>query len=272
MTDIPPSDDVPHDPTIGGGAGAGGEDELNSALEQASELAVELAKQLNGGDTAEQPVEVPIRSQDATDSPDIERQMSELDRLVATTSHELDSSEQEADAPTIVEGDSADSTASEAMAVPDFMDEFTRPEQAPGSAPRSSRYSGPTESEPAVSGGGQGDGSPKPGVVGTGILGVMSPAIESQTGDKEPESAAAIDRVKRFNAGAAVLLRLREVAATGVKRMSELSLPAFERIVTVLEQADRPFSRLKEPIRRAIGWLAVATLGTSALVFLWSLI
>jgi hypothetical protein len=42
--------------------------------------------------------------------------------------------------------------------------------------------------------------------------------------------------------------------------------PAAERLVGVLEILDRPFGWVGQPVRRGLGWFAVATLITSAIV------
>ncbi len=55
-------------------------------------------------------------------------------------------------------------------------------------------------------------------------------------------------------------------------RLSPPVLAVSERVVNILEVADRPLGRVGDSVRRVIGWVAIATVGTSVIVFLYSLI
>ena len=53
--------------------------------------------------------------------------------------------------------------------------------------------------------------------------------------------------------------------------ISPLLLAGTERFVSWMELIHRPLPALKETPRRVIGWVALATIGTSVIVFLLSL-
>ncbi len=111
--------------------------------------------------------------------------------------------------------------------------------------------------------------SVKPGVVSSGKIGVVgthTPNVDaSAPGETPDEPAEADDRPHKFAAFANVIRK-------ATTPLSPMVLAGCERAVTLLESIDRPLGRISDPVRRLLGWLAIATIATSLLVFLYSLL
>ena len=134
--------------------------------------------------------------------------------------------------------------------VPDFMKEFTEDDS--------------TTAEPATSTnssvGGQSPIGERPGTVSTGMLGVVESATEPVAAEPTPPGEPG--RVAALARGALDTLRTRA---------SPIGLRVGNHGVRLLEIMDRPFGRIGEPIRRIVGWVAIATCGTSTIAYLISL-
>ncbi len=160
-----------------------------------------------------------------------------------------------------------------AAAVPDFMAEFTTPE--PGTeagTPAASDGTQPASATAHVTGEGT---SPKPQDVSSHERGVVSnldvtspemSAVSDADLLEELDEAGSAKVPKARSPGPAKRL-LGRVAAP----VSPLALKACEGGLRALEAMDRPTQRLGYWPRRLIGWLAVATLGTSLIVYVISL-
>lgn len=112
--------------------------------------------------------------------------------------------------------------------------------------------------------------SVKPGIVGSGKIGVVgthtvSPKVDASAPMETPDEPAEADDTPQRFAGMANVIR---GAAT---HLSPTVLAGCERAVNLLELIDRPLGRIGDPVRRLIGWVAIATIATSLLVFLYSL-
>ncbi len=263
--DQTPPEQPSREPSDGLESGIFSEQEVADVLAEASKLAGELARQLDGEEATPAPA---VTATLTPESPKVDEQLDDVDALLAITSNEL------SETPTPAE-ESAEPrrelTPEEvAQAVPGFMDEFTPPEN---------------ESDDAT---GSGEGSstgtaadtqfvretqvgPKPGVVGTSLVGVATGETpEPQlVAEGEPVVVAPRRRVPNLREPFAKLVRL---VMPAVPRILARLFPVADRVVGVLEKTDRPFTWMKEPVRCMIGWLAIATLGTSVFVFFWSLI
>lgn len=157
-----------------------------------------------------------------------------------------------------------DSAESDEENVPDFMKEFTgadstTPEPVP-----------PVKS----SGTGQSPSVERPGVVGTGMLGVVGSVAEpvAENADSEPtaDEPVAAEPTQPNQPG-----RLAAFARSAMAKVSARAAPMGLRVgnlgVRLLETIDRPFGRIGEPIRRIVGWVAIATFGTSTVAYFVSL-
>lgn len=251
------------------------EEELNEVLGKADALAAELARQLGTADVAvasgdDKPSHGSAKDREPDD--DLEAELDELERLVAVAEEQLadpaltsESDEADSEAPS-VDQDPDEPPAPDGVAdasddeVPDFMAEFTTADES--TTPVADKSAARPE--------------PKLGVVGTHLLGVVgspaSPPVTQPPANAEPETevanttrSGALDRL--VAAGAPLMDRCLSLGAG----ISPLLLAGTERLVSWMELIHRPLPVLKETPRRIIGWVALATIGTSAIVFLLSL-
>lgn len=263
--DQTPPEQPSRKPSGGSESGIVSEQEVTDILAEASKLAVELARQLDGDEATPAPA---VAAALTVESPKVDEQLDDVDALLAITSNELSEAPPPAD-----EGKEPllELTPEEAaQAVPGFMDEFTQPEtesdDATGSAKRSSA-SADDDTQIAY----EAQVGPKPGVVGTGMVGLATGETPEPQPFAEDDPVAVAPR-RRFPNPREQFAKLAGLVVPAVQGILARLLPAADRVVGVLEKTDRPFTWMKEPIRRMIGWLAIATLGTSAFVFFWSLI
>ncbi len=263
--DQTPPEQPSREPSDGLESGVISEQEVADVLAEASKLASELARQLDGEEATPAPA---VAAALTPESPKVDEQLDDVDALLAITSDEL------SEAPTPPD-ESAEprleiTPEEAAQAVPGFMAEYTHPENESDDA------TGSAEGSPAGAGADtqlayQARTGPKPGVVGTGPVGVATGETpEPQpVASGEPVAVALRRRVPNLREQFAKLAKL---VVPAVQAILARLLPVADRVVGVLEKTDRPFTWMKEPIRRMIGWLAIATLGTSVFVFFWSLI
>lgn len=170
----------------------------------------------------------------------------------------------------------------EADTVPDFMKEFMEPEPEPEPKPEpnSPDSDDATAASPEV---------PelithatampvqtKPGVVGTGTLHQVvkrAPKQEDDADEVATEKAAAKPRnpVLRIVRGLviAILQRLRNIGPVKPV-LTRLGYWICDKSVLALEKIDTPITSVGERIRRVVGWVAMATLGTSGIVYVIS--
>lgn len=313
-------DSTPHqsspDPSDGTESGAASERELDELLAQASSLAADLSEDVG---TTEEPAEArPI----SRATPDLDAELSELERLVAETTGEVansseasgesapvtdeaasttgepvspavqaatpsadgsenaprDASPQSAedkpvsdetnpvqDEPTLPETEPA--AQDEPPPVPDFMAEFTHPDEPAGDVPAAAAapphdHSSADHSAPTIS---------TKEDIGTGsVPGVADAPTRSLDGDAVTQPAPFDEPADVKPAGDeyARLTRLMQHAAT---RLSPLAQAACARAVTTLEHIDRPLSRLGRTARKMLGWVAIATAGMAVIVLLLTL-
>ena len=265
-----PPDQPSPDPTEGTGPTPPTEADLDDVLVKASLLAEELSEEVGAPDE-------PHSAPDASETPsetaavtDIDAELQELERLVASTSEQFrESDEPDALAPVPppdqqsvdqeAERNSPNSAAGPTYPNGDF-DDFSdlRAPPAPSAqtlpAPGgSSDPAGPAESE---------DPSRE---TGTTKMKDSAAAEAGSTGHVTATGTSLAanepDLISR------VLSFLRRIAS----RLSPLALAVCTRIISSLEVVDRPFDRIGDTVRRLIGWIAIATIGTATLVFLYSL-
>lgn len=261
--DQTPADQPSSDPPGGPGGEGIPEQELLDVLAEASKLAAELSVQLDGAPDPPPMDEAPSLVPKSTK---VEDQIDDLDAILAATCNELG----EAD-PSPNENfgwDEGNSVEGGESSVPDFMDEFTHPEggEKPSTAEAPKAPDGigsrPEKSSPM---------EPRPGVVGTGMVGLATekkPEPQPVEQDEPPAKVSLRDRINPRELPA----KLAGLAASAAQGLLEKALPAAEKVVGILEKGDRPLAKLKAPVKQVIGWLAIATLGTSAFVFFWTLV
>ncbi len=201
--------------------------------------------------------------------------LSEASALVESLSEEIgtpDDPEQARESPADPENARDSNTAPEDTAQLNAATEAAQTLGEPTTA-------GPATGSPAAPGAQPKAYSPdRPGLVGTGMLGVVgTPKTEEsiQTGetgdavslDEAPLTAPQADDTSEPKAPKVRIL----VPLVAIKILSKVGLKVGEPIVALLELFDRPIQGLGQPIRKALGILALATLSTAVIVFTLSL-
>lgn len=288
IMDQPPSDQSSGDLPNDADSGIIPEEELADVFSQASGLADELAKQLDEEGSAT-PSGEPLGSLDSlAEPPELDEQLENLDHLIKAASNELVETPTEPGSPQLERTEPSDlrepsqqdgpsnADASDDSPVPEFMDEFTVPE-----GPKALRAESAIESDldatigfaqsttpndapptPAVQAG------PKPGIVRTGVVGAsVSNGGETQQGstDQLPSAPGSERKARRWP-----LETMKKIAASATDRLAVGLLPVADKLVGLLEKSDRPFTFLSARIRRVVGWVAIATIGTSIVVLIWT--
>lgn len=162
--------------------------------------------------------------------------------------------------------------------VPDFMAELTRPEPDVDSASEASESptSLPTSAaatddalwaDPTV----LSDAAAKPGLVGSDVADVAEGLPETEVW-KEPAPAASANEPpsspNQHNAGS----KLSGALQTAASRLSPRVAVLGTRIVALLEVINRPVAGISARVRRGVGWVAIATIGVSLVVYVLSLL
>jgi len=153
--------------------------------------------------------------------------------------------------------------------IPDFMREFMEPE-TPREAPSEPAVATTdriveTTSMPVQT---------KPGVVGTGMLHkiVRPDRAGKQDQEKEaPVEAVALSEADALRARLKGLLRLFKRIPSPAPALGGIAFIVCDKGIALLEKVDKPMERLGYRVRTLIGWIAMATLGMSVVVYLISL-
>ncbi len=263
------------------------EEELDEVLAQATSLAADLSEEVGVADEPATPSRrsVEAAASDAT-PPGVDDELAELERLVGEAKQDIDEPAEEPapeappaetpTAPAAAPPDEPESTSDPEtdsatdLSVPDFMSEFTESEEPAAPAPEKK-----TSADSAV------QGSPETGVVGTGKIGVVgtpdvaerdSPAEaigtaelpgDRQTADPKPQAE---DRKPQ-----AVKAFVSKILQPLVQRGAPLARTACDRAVGCLEAIDRRTGFVGDGVRQILGWVAIATIGTSVLVYLFTM-
>jgi len=256
MSDQPPPDRAQSDPSKQAAWDSVSEAELDAALSHAASLAAELSGQIQSADDPAAS-SGPASGGNPLDNPStgLDAELEQLEQLVSTAAAQIRSAENAAPVP---------STAP-AHTVPDIMSEFTAPHKpAARSAPEVSSsavasdlmtapvYGPPDRAMPAAA-------SAKPGVVGSGMMGVVGGAVNipplAVPRPGEPVAHAECER----ESGPGWAIRL--VAPL---------LVILQGFASMLELIDRPLARISGGVRRIVGWVAIALIAASMLVFVRS--
>lgn len=265
MTDDPSSDPTPADPGDPMGSEMISESELDDVLAQASSLAADLSEEI--GQDAEPRAAGAASIDGYAEDASVEVGLEELERLVASTREEVEGAEApEGDAPSEKPAD---------LAVPDFMSEFTDP-APPADAADGPDAASPTPSVAAPAKDSSVISDPSLGIVATGtikketpaeplgVVGTPSPATT------EDSSAPAVDEPADEGETEPAVSRRAAIVQALTAKAGPILFMVCDRSVSVLEKIDRPLQRIGQVPRRLIGWLAIATLGTSLLAFIVS--
>ena len=258
------------------GGGPGGEkpggildQALDVILAEAAALTNELARQV-GTAVEPEPPETPAArpAPGADELVDLEAELGELERLVAGEG----GGDPEIPAP----ADQAEPQASTdpSAAVPDFMSEFTKPaapedskpsaDAGPPAAPEDSKPSADAGPPTADAAPGPVVKSPKPGVVGTND-------IADADQDTSPETDTPPEEPEPTPAPLSKAALARKIVGGIALRLTERLTGVGEGVVKLLELIHQQIPALDHTIRRVVGWVALATMGTSMIVFLLSL-
>lgn len=293
MADNPKHDAPPPDPD-GAGGEVVSEDDLDALLVEASQLASEISGEVGEAQAEAIPVsaENQLESESAKKEPldlpsslsgdDIDSQLDNLDRLVDESHREIgiptqaDAAEVPVDIPSgeaptsevdrsdppvaddldvknAISTDTDEPAAPPENDLPDFMQEFTRPD--PDSPKETENQKIPDLSEP---------------VPETSSVSSPRQPTTPKADAKSSESAQSTGKAAATgHAGRPKSLRLL-ITRLGYA-LSPMAIRATDKAVNVLEVVNSPTQRIGSRIRTAVGWLAIATIGTSVLVFLISL-
>jgi len=159
--------------------------------------------------------------------------------------------------------------------IPDFMREFLEPEPEPEPEPAETP-SEPLDAadEPII----ETTSIPvqmKPGVVGTGTLRKVVKPEHHEAAEEQLElthEVVPLNMRDTLRARLLGVLRLIRKIPSPMPVLSKAALVVCDKGVSVLEIIDKPMSRLGTKVRILIGWLAMATLGTSVVVYIISLL
>ena len=268
------------------------EQELDQILSQASSLAADLSEDVGSPDESGTERSISDTSQE------LDAELSELERLVSETAVEVDGTSETADeaasAPedrqvettidTLEDNDEQpaqedqEPSAAEPLLkpkpppVPDFMDEFTHPEEPLDGKSSSAVVPKPvvSSSQKATERPGAPVALPKPGVVRSRETEAVDAAVPSL--DEEAlQTSVSTHEGDESEAGVEQLPPLKRLMRQIPEKLSAGAWAACTKVVSVLDIIDRPLSRLGQVPRRLIGLAAIATAGTAVIVLLISL-
>lgn len=271
------NDDPAPDPNDGLADSAALEEDIDRLLADAATLASDVSEEVGEAepDPSMGTAPDPDPSQDV--AADVDAQLANIEAMAAEASAEVgpvgdgpadsDAQQPPADAIATV----PDPAPRPAPPVPDFMAEFTRPE------PPSDEPDG-DDAAPSADRTDEGATAPAPPVPTTAELakkGVVSSktihASEPGTGpfgDADDEYSI---RVPGEPEGLTDATERKASFPVWLGKATPVLLPLAEFAVRLLERLDAPTARVGGGLRQVIGWLAIATFGTSLIVLLISL-
>lgn len=100
----------------------------------------------------------------------------------------------------------------------------------------------------------------KPGLVGTGMLGVIG-----TTASQQPQKASASATDASFDSAST---ESETEEAAHPRRLADVLSPVIDLLERLLELLDRPFAKVGAGVKEIIGWVALATLGTAVVMYL----
>ena len=258
MSDQPPPDRASSDSSKQSAWDSVSETELDQALSKAASLAAELSGRLQPANERTASLGTASGSNPLADpSTGLDAELENLDLLVGTAAAQVQSV---ADAPFAAQGKSVElPTTTPTNSVPDFMSEFTTAaEPAAGFSDdlTAARVSGPQNQAPAA--------PAKLGIVGSGRMGVVGGAVTiAPLVAPPPVKTAPPPEVER-----------EEPSSRGWKLGTRLVAPLVALLgglAAILELIDRPLARIGGGVRRVVGWIAIAMIAASIVVFVRSI-
>ena len=264
MTDEHSPDLPSSDPSDGPGADGAAEAELDAILAEAASLSANVSADLGEPEsttTGGEP-KPPASSQDE-DTGDLDTQLGQMEQLLDAAATDLGAEPTGERQPKQQETGAAEdkqATPSARAEVPAFMDEFTRPElDEEANIPS-------LDETPSTRG-----GNAAQGIVGTGISGVVGTEGLTESGQRQAAEGRCLAQPEQAPEPAPVAGQT-DSTHTVARRLTQVALAACERGASLLEALDKPTANLSGSVRRVIGWIAIATVGTSLLLMLMSLV
>lgn len=279
MTDDSPSSEPGPDPTGGNAPGVTPDDDIDAILAAAESLATDVSQELGADEDAGTGGRSDRTFAEAeTAAEDIDGQLDDLEDLVETIVDEVgdgissasgevappDDGSQSSDAgsaddvpaATVHNADEGDLTAPSASLTPGLGDDLLAGPQETDKAPTAPVAIAANDLLPPAGLFAKSDGTGGDfGVVGGGPedLGGDFAEVAEDKGDPETER---------------LTLRTRAYDFVVEGPPARIALSVAQKFAALLESVDKPFSRLGSGLRNAIGILALATLGTSVIVFI----
>lgn len=294
MADNPQHENASSPDPDGAGGEVVSEDDLDALLVEASKLASEISGEVGGAQADAIPLsaENQFESESARNEPsdlsssfsgdDIDSQLANVDRLVDESRSEIgaptepDAAEVPSDLPSgesptsgvdrsdlPIAGDldanndsstdTGDSTAPPEEDLPDFMQELTQPAI---DSPLESEHQKASDLSEPVSENSSVSSARQP----------TTPTADAESGEstRSTGQAAATDRARPMKGMRLLITRLGHT-------LSPMAIVVADKAISVIEVVNSPTQRFGIGIRTAVGWLAIATIGTSVVVFLTSL-
>ncbi len=259
MSDQPPPDRASSDPSKQAAWDSVSETELDAALSHAASLAADLSKQFQSNGNPATPAETAPSTPLEDPQRDLDVELQQLEQLVGAAAAQVQ-----------VVDDAAPASPAPAPTenVPDFMSEFTAPPLSSDAAADDLSASRSADEliadlvdhrqERARAAADPG----KSGIVGSGIVGVvggtvnMPPVapkpVKPSPAEAEPDPA-------------------RSTRPRWAERLRTPILSLLDRFVAMLELIDRPLARIGGGARRIVGWIAIAMIAASIVVFVRSI-
>jgi len=259
MSDQPLPDRASSDPSKQAAWDSVSETELDAALSHAASLAADLSKQLQSNGNPAAPAETAPSTPLEDPQRDLDVELQQLEQLVGTAAAQVQAVDDAAP---------ASPAPAPTESVPDFMSELTTP--PPPSDAAADDVSASTSADDLMADlvdhrqqRARAAAEPgKSGVVGSGIVGVvggtvnMPPVapkpVKPSPAEAEPDPA-------------------RSTRPRFAERFGPPILSLLDRFVAMLELIDRPLARIDGGVRRIVGWIAIAMIAASIVVFVRSI-
>jgi hypothetical protein len=263
-----------------------GDENLDDILAQAAGLAADLSRELGAREDPSESTDGPTAPGNGEDRPtDLDATPQDIGQPVQTNAAESDSApapESESAPSTPEPVPSPDDPVSDSpYAVPKLTAEFTRPEDSPETAPAGSQERAANSQKPVTPPSAVGSpanqaprpgGSSKPGVVGSGTMGVVGTPSPAPADSNPAPPPGAPSGQTDLAPGTPESPQIASPLRQAVARASPLVWSVCDRALSLLEVIDRPLAKLGSSIRRAIGWFAIATAATAVIAYLISLL
>ncbi|MFH1109527.1 MAG: hypothetical protein V1790_10075 [Planctomycetota bacterium] len=259
MSDQPPPDRASSDPSKQAAWDSVSETELDAVLSHAASLAADLSKQLQSNGNPAAPPETAPSTPLEDPQRDLDAELQQLEQLVDAAAAQVQAVDDAAP---------ASPAPAPTESVPDFMSEFTVPPASSDAAADDLSASTSADDlmadlvdhrqERARTAAGPG----KSAVVGSRIVGVVGGTVDMPPVAPKPVKPSPAEAEP--DPRPSTKPRLAE-------RFGPPILSLLDRFVTLLELIDRPLAHIGSRVRRIVGWIAVAMIAASIVVFVRSI-